>query len=89
MFDVNKRFSLSIATFSQEPVNVTIKVTEVNNYYIENNVNYTITMSPGQPSFYYYSFLTNKIKNETIFIDVRSMDDHCIIVSLQRSFVSK
>lgn len=86
--EANKRFSLTLSTFSPIKVTVEIFATEFKDYFIKKDVNYTVEVSPSEPVFYYYSFIANNNNHESVFIDIDSIDDHCVVVSIQKSFVS-
>lgn len=86
--EADKKFSITFSTFAPSPIEVTFIAKEFKDYYIKEGVNYTVKVSPSEPSYYYFSFFANKIAHENIFINIDSNDDQCVVVSLQKSLVS-
>lgn len=81
-----REFSISLTTANREEVDVTIIAEEVFDYYIKDETNYTVTVSPSEPAFFYYSFKKNTNKT-SVFVAIDSLDDTCLTVSVQNSLV--
>lgn len=91
----NENPIVSVSTSSQVPVNFTVEVDYVEDFYIKPSVQYNTTVSPSEPRYFYYNFSSNASLNdldsnyETVILEVNSEDNICMTVSIQNAKVSK
>ncbi|XP_050304871.1 SID1 transmembrane family member 1-like [Anthonomus grandis grandis] len=80
---VSQTFLVALSTSSLDNVTVHVVLEEDTNFYLKRNVNYSVNISPSEPG--YKCFLFDKNASDTIVIEVDSLDDGCLIVSVQDS----
>ncbi|KAF2901357.1 hypothetical protein ILUMI_04829 [Ignelater luminosus] len=82
-----KHLTISVSTVCNVPVNVTIRVEEQTNFYIEQEKNYSMIISPSQPKYFYYKY--NKTEDsenaKPVILEVDSNDDTCLTMSIQNA----
>ncbi|XP_019878663.2 SID1 transmembrane family member 1 [Aethina tumida] len=87
----NENPIVSVSTSSQVPVDFTVEVDYVEDFYIKPSVQYNTTVSPSEPRYFYYNFSSNASLNdldsnyETVILEVNSEDNICMTVSIQNA----
>ncbi|XP_022917661.2 SID1 transmembrane family member 1-like [Onthophagus taurus] len=81
--DGNRNFSVSISTSSKDPIEVEIRAEEVVDYFLEKDRYYNVTVSASEPVFYFYDFPESEEHRSTVFIEMNSDDDVCLLASVQ------
>ncbi|KAF2898206.1 hypothetical protein ILUMI_07968 [Ignelater luminosus] len=82
---IHKELTMSIASTSNVAIEFSVRVEEEENFYVEEDKSYFVTISPSEPRFFYYKFAEkndDKFIN-TVILEVDSDDDICLTVSVQ------
>ncbi|XP_018574212.1 SID1 transmembrane family member 1 isoform X2 [Anoplophora glabripennis] len=85
----SEQLFLTISTVSSVNASFTVNVKNQEFFQIKPSVMYNFSISPSEPSYFFYNFSTNltfaaKDSNyETVILEVESKDDICMTVSIQ------
>lgn len=85
----SEQLILTISTVSDVNATFTVNVKNQGFFQIKPSVKYNFSISPSEPSYFFYNFSTNltlatKDSNyETVILEVNSNDDICMTVSIQ------
>ncbi|XP_066157287.1 SID1 transmembrane family member 1-like [Euwallacea fornicatus] len=80
---ISQTFIVAVSTSSPRTVNISIALTEEKDFFMGQDTNYTVKVSPSQSKFKFFSF--NKNVSDTVVVVVESSDDVCLTVSVQDS----
>lgn len=86
MKDLSQNFIVALSTSSAINIDITIVVEEEKNFYLTEAQEYSVSVSPSEPKYYYYKFF-NDTKSTSAIIEIVSDDDICLTVSIQDSYV--
>lgn len=83
--DMSQNFIITLSTSDPNFVDISIRVEEERDFYIESDKKYSLSVSPSQTRYVYYKFPNNK--TDTVVLYITSNDDVCFTVSIQDSYV--
>lgn len=81
-----QEFTVFISSACLRPTDVWIETIEEKEFFVIDDHNITLTVSPSQSRYFFYKFASEE--SDTLTIQVDSNDDACLIVSVQDSTVS-
>lgn len=74
---------MTLTTQKEETVDVHIEALEQTDFFVKENINYTIDVSPSESRYVYYKF---PAETEGVVVELASDDDICLAISAQDPF---